>query len=86
MRDHLAAPWPESVERGNEYSGLDIVMVDADIYGYSTRAKSLSPDERDSLSVAARDLEAVLGRLPEDAQPYFERLIPIARLALGERS
>jgi hypothetical protein len=86
MHEHFAAPWPEPVERGNEYCGIDPVMVDADTYGCATRAKSLSPDERESLCAAARNLEAVLGQLPEDARPYFERLVQIARLTLEVRN
>lgn len=86
MHEHLAAPWPEAVERGSEYGGIDPVMVDADIYGFATRARSLRPDERDRLHATVRELEAVLVQLPEDAQPYFERLIRMARLTFNVRS
>jgi hypothetical protein len=81
MKEHLHALWPSSVERGTKVRGWDLVMVDADIYGAATRAASLNPRERRDMRQAAEMLDGILGCVPVDARPYFERLCQIAALA-----
>lgn len=83
LRLHLAAPFPESVEKGTDYGEVDPVMIDADIYGWASRADSLTPDDRKGLRRAMEELERSLSALPADAQPYYERLVRISRLALS---
>ena len=80
---HVSEPWPESVERGSEYGGVDLVMAGADIVGI---AMSLMParlrgEERAHLRTIAASLERVLDQLPAEARGYFLGLIDIAREA-----
>lgn len=82
MRLHLADSFPESVEKGLDYGEVDAVMIGADIYGWATRAGSLSEVERSRLAQAADELHRSIGAFAEDAQPYYERVLRIARLAL----
>lgn len=83
MRLHLAEPFPGSVEKGQDYGEVDAVMIGADIYGWATRAGSLSDLDRRRLERAADELQRSIGAFPSDAQPYYERLVRIARLTLA---
>jgi hypothetical protein len=83
MRLHVAEPFPDSVKRGLYYGEVDAVMIGADIYGWATRADSLSELDRSRLRQAADKLQRSIGTLPADAQPYYERILRIARLALA---
>jgi len=83
MRLHIAEPFPDSVEKGLDYGDVDAVMIGADIYGWATRAGSLSELDRSRLRQAADELERSIGAFPADAQPYYERILRIARLALA---
>lgn len=58
-------------------------MIGADIYGWASRADSLSELDRSRLLQAADELQRSIGAFPRDAQPYFERVLRIARLALA---
>jgi hypothetical protein len=82
MRLHMAEPFPYSVEKGLNYGEVDAVMIDADIYGWATRAGSLSELDQSRLCKAADELQRSIGAFPPDAQPYYERILRIARLAL----
>lgn len=82
MRLHLTEPFPESVKKGHDYGEVDAVMIGADIYGWATNADSLSEADRSRLAHAADDLQRSIHAFPEDAQPYYERLIRIAHLVL----
>ena len=82
MRLHMAEPFPDSVEKGLDYGDVNAVMIGADIYGWATRAGSLSELDRSRLRQAADELERSIGAFPVDAQPYYERILRIARLAL----
>ena len=83
MRAHLADPFPESVEKGEDYGEVDAVMIGADIYGWASRAGSLAPVEVAGLRQAADELERSLVAFPLEARPYYERVLRIARLALN---
>lgn len=83
MERHLATPFPASVEKGLDYGAIDPVMMDADIFGWATRAGALSSDDLDRLSDAKYDLCRSIAHLPTEARPYFERLIVIADETLG---
>ncbi|MDH2415642.1 hypothetical protein [Nocardioides sp. CER19] len=83
MRLHMADPFPASVEKGLEYGQVDAVMIDADIYGWATRAGSLSTADLSRLGQAADELQRSLSAFPPAAQPYYERLLRIARLTLA---
>ena len=82
MRLHMAEPFPESVEKGLDYGDVDAVMIGADIYGWATRAGSFSELDRSRLAQAADELQGSIGAFPPGAQPYYERVLRIARLTL----
>lgn len=83
MRRHLAEPFPDSIEKGLDYGEVDPVMIDADIFGWASRAKSLSALDRQRLTQAKDELERSIHALPPEAQAYYERLVRIAGLALA---
>jgi hypothetical protein len=83
MRLHMAEPFPDSVEKGLDYGEVDPVMIGADIYGWATRAGSLSELDRSRLVLAADELRRSIPAFPSEAQPYYERILRIARLALA---
>jgi hypothetical protein len=82
MRLHWAEPFPDSVEKGRDYGEVDPVMIGADIYGWATRAGSLDDADRSQLSQAAEELRRSISAFPPAAQPYYERILRIADLAL----
>lgn len=82
MRRHMAEPFPGSVTKGLDYGEVDAVMIGADIYGWATRAGSLSERDRSRLIQAADELQRSISAFPPDAQPYYERILRIARLTL----
>ena len=87
MRRHMADPFPTSVEKGEEYGEVDAVMIDADIYGWALQASNqgtLSDLDRTRLASAAHELERSIRAFPAEAQPYYERVLRIARLTLSE--
>lgn len=69
--------------KGLGYGEVDPVMIGADIYGWASRAGSLSELDRARLRQAAEELQRSLGAFPTDARPYYERILRIARLALA---
>lgn len=77
---HLAEPFPVSIEKGEVYGTVDPVLVGADIVGY-IRHERLDSVQRGSLREIADQLAESLDRFPEDARPYYERLLRIARRA-----
>lgn len=79
----MAEPFPDSAEKGLEYGEVDAVMIGADIYGWAARAARLSELDRSRMLQAAEELQRSIGAFPPDAQPYFERILRIARLALA---
>lgn len=86
MRAHMAEPFPDSVQKGEDYGDVDAVMIGADIYGWADRASSLSPVDIARLRLAAEELERSLPAFPATARPYYERLLRIAHLALNDSS
>lgn len=82
LRAHLADPFPESVVKGKDYGEVDAVMIGADIYGWASQGESLDAHDRRRLRRAADQLEKSIRVFPADAQPYYQRLLRIARLAL----
>ena len=76
--------FPETVERGRHYGRVDAVMIGADIYGWATRAlpSRLYGTDKVRLRELAYDLSQSIDDFPADAQPYYERLLRIAHLAL----
>jgi hypothetical protein len=87
IRDHRAAPFPVGIDKGVDCGRVDPVMIDADIFGWAMRAAdaALPSDDLERLRCARDDLESSMSALPQDARPYFARLLKMAELAL-ERS
>ena len=83
VRLHKAEPSPDSVENELEYGEVLVPMIDADIYGWATRAGSLSGEDRARLAQATDDLQRSIDAFPPDARPYYERILRIARLTLA---
>lgn len=86
VRRHSAEPFPASVEKGLDYGEVDAVMIDADIHGWASSVVSggrLRADQRAGLERAADELERSLTSFPEDARPFYEHLLRIARLTLA---
>lgn len=83
MRLHLDEPFPDSIEKGADYGEVAPVMIGADILGWATRASQLSWPERSSLEQARAELARSIAFMPSEAQPYYERLVRIAELALA---
>jgi hypothetical protein len=82
LRLHLAEPFPESVEKGLDYGEVEPVLIGAGIYGWATKAGSLSELDRSRLARTADELQRSLSAFPADVQPYYERVLRIARLTL----
>jgi hypothetical protein len=84
LDQHLERPFPTSVVKGTDIGGVDVVMIDADIYGWSLqRAKGvLTDDGADALRRAAQELAGALPLFPTDAQPYYQKLLEVAKEAL----
>lgn len=85
LRSHFDAPFPTSVIKGEEYGRVDPVMIDADVYGWATRASGHSIDAQESerFRRAADDLAMSLCSFPKDARLYFTRLLLLAEVALA---
>lgn len=77
---HMAEPFPSSVDKGEVYGVVDPVLVDADIVGYVSQGR-LSHVQRQSLREIVGQLARSLDTFPEDARPYYARLLRIAQRA-----
>jgi len=83
---HSVSLFPASIEKGTDYGEVDLVMIDADIFGWSMGIANGAPRDRsvrERLTRSRDQLERSLTLMPPDARDYFERLIRIADLALG---
>ena len=86
LAEHDAAPFPPTVNKGDDYGEVDSVMIGADIYGWALsveRGRRLSPDARERLSLARDQLLRSLDEFPQDARPYYQHLVDIADAALA---
>jgi hypothetical protein len=85
MAEHLAKPFPSSVVKGTDVGGVDVVMIDADIYGWAlqTANGTLTPGERERLGRCADALAAALPQFPPAARPYYGGLLDLANEALA---
>jgi len=83
MHIHRVEPFPDAIEKGLDYGEVDPVMIDADIFGWASRAESLSALDKKRLAQAKEQLERSIHVLPPEAQAYYERLVRIAGLALA---
>lgn len=87
IREHFADPFPESVQKGEDYGFVEPVMVDADTYGWVLAVadgRRLRGEDRDGLRTARNELRDSLAAFPVEARPYYERLVEMATIALDE--
>lgn len=85
LAKHRDKPFPKSVERGLDYGKVDAVLIDADIFGWTTRVERgelLSELEQLRFEAGAKELAESIAAFPLTARPYFESLPEIATLAL----
>ncbi len=80
LAEHMAAPFPASVEKGRDYGEVDPVLIDADIFGWASQGR-LDHVQKRSLREAAAQLARSLDAFPADARSYYERLLRLARRA-----
>ena len=87
LHAHFKEPWPESVERGDDFGEIDPVMADADIYGWAVASLRgwLTDVDRLQLSAVADQVERTIPVLPKNSRSYFERLLRLARTAVEFR-
>ena len=86
LERHRNAPFPASVVKGEDYGDVEPVMIDADIFGWALSVAAggvLSRDDRRRLQSAHDDLLRSLDAFPDDARPYYARLVEIASAALA---
>ncbi|MCP3422381.1 hypothetical protein [Nocardioides pinisoli] len=83
LAEHRAAPFPPGVEKGSLYGTVEPALIDADIFAWASRYR-LDGAQKRSLREAADQLAQSREFFPVDAQPYFERLVRIARRAVAD--
>jgi len=86
LEERRTEPFPTTVVKGIDYCEVDPVMIGADIYGWAVevgRGHPLSATDLARLRDARDGLQRSLAAFPEDARPYYERLVEIASMALG---
>jgi hypothetical protein len=84
---HLAAPFPDAVEKGRNYGLVEPVMVGSDIYGWGLtfqRNSRLSTVDTNRLRRTRDDLRASMSGFPIEAVPYYEQLLAIADFILQD--
>lgn len=86
MERHFAAPFPDSVEKGETYGLVDAVMVGADLYGWSltiARGGHLGHDDMDRFRKLRDQLAQSIEAFPMEARAYYEQLVTMASIALS---
>ncbi|MER7208340.1 hypothetical protein [Streptosporangium sp. NPDC000239] len=82
--EHMAMPFPPGL-RGLDIAGHDLVMLDADAYGYAVRVLNGSLDEQRhaSLTRMTTVLEKVLAAIEDEyATTYYTHVRDLAALAV----
>lgn len=84
LAEHRESAFPASIVKGTDYGEVDAIMIGSDIYGWALQAMggTLTSDGRECLREAGGRLSRSLGALPNQAQPYFRKLVEIASKAL----
>lgn len=76
--EHARTPFPDEIDKGEEYDGVDAVLTDADAAGVISTIISgrRTPDDQQQavLEDLHHDLERLTAAVPPRAQPYFNRL------------
>ncbi len=82
LSDHLQARFPDA--RGIEVSGVDLVLLDADITGIATtyiKSKGrLSPCKLQLIKDCQDDIQRVISKLNGYNKDYFKRLEEMTRI------
>jgi hypothetical protein len=89
MAAQLRAPYPAEC-RGQAIDGVELVLLDADIYGVATRYErnehELTLSDRNMLSGLLADLDRVWPRLPtEHARSYYGTARELGQYLQGGR-
>lgn len=84
---HRERPFPDGC-RGEQFGGVDAVLIDADIYGWALTASegSLSEETRRALITARNDLRSALPVVPVEVRAYYEGLVELADEALSAKA
>lgn len=76
--EHARAPFPDEIDKGQEYDGLDAVLTDADAAGLISTIisgkRKLDDPQRVALQDLHHDLTRLVAAVPPGAKPYFDRL------------
>jgi hypothetical protein len=83
-KEHQSAPFPKSF-RGKDVSGIDFVMLDADVSGCVDTFVStgnLNLYQTAVLGICYRDLNFIMPILNEEGRDYYWRLERLAELVL----
>jgi hypothetical protein len=76
--EHARAPFPDEIDKVEEYDGLHAVLVDADAGGLISTIingkRRLDDLQRVALQDLHHDLVRLVAAVPPGAQPYFDRL------------
>jgi hypothetical protein len=87
-KEHGRADFPPDL-RGEEVSGIDMVMLDADVAGcistWLTNGGQLDAARREILAQSMSDLDRVVDQLRGDDERYYRRLREMAALILDMR-
>jgi len=90
MAEQLRAPYPAEC-RGQAIDGVELVLLDADIYGVATRYErsqhQLTLSDRKMLSSLLADLDRIWPSLPtEQARSYYGTARELGTYLLQSRS
>lgn len=85
LDEHVCAPFPDSVVKGESLGEVDVVMIGADISGWSLSKLNggLTEIQTDRLRQAALELAKSLPLFPAKALPYYAQLLDLANEALA---
>ncbi len=79
-----------TVDRGTEYGGVDVVVLDADAAGLASAvvqgSRPPTGEQLPLLRAVESDLRRVIESVPESAKPYFEHLLRLVRAVIGRAS
>lgn len=87
MRLHMEEDFPASVRPGGSFGEVEPSLIGADVYGWAlrvSRGERLPVTESEWFAIEADKLERSICAFPQAAQPYYQRVLRIARLALGQ--
>jgi hypothetical protein len=77
-KEHARAPFPDEIDKDEEYDGLDAVLLDADAGGLISTIisgkRKLDDPQRLALEDLHHDLVRLVAAVPDRAKPHFERL------------